>query len=217
MIENLLLFGLSLPIVGALLVIAFHKTTYRIKALLSTFISLITFFLFIIISAYISREGALSVSTSFMHELGVNVLLYVDSLSIFFALLISFFGSLSILYSIKDMASEEGATRYYALMLLFLGSMVWLVLAGNLLLLFVFWEIVGLSSYGLIGFYKRKSESNKASFKALFITHILGICLLLGSIIIHNLTGSFDLPVISETVHIVANTRWIQASLILFL
>ena len=140
MIENLLLFGLSLPIVGAFLVIAFHKTTYRIKALLSTFISLITFFLFIIISAYISREGALSVSTSFMHELGVNVLLYVDSLSIFFALLISFFGSLSILYSIKDMASEEGATRYYALMLLFLGSMVWLVLAGNLLLLFVFFE-----------------------------------------------------------------------------
>ncbi|MCP8309923.1 MAG: hypothetical protein L6N94_00260 [Candidatus Methylarchaceae archaeon HK01M] len=152
-----------------------------------------------------------------MRELGLNVAFYVDPLSIFFALITSFFGSMAILYSVKDMTGEKADTRYYTLMLLFLGSMIWLVLAGNLILLFILWEVVGLSSYGLIGFYMSKPESSKASFKALFITHILGICLLLGGIIIHHFTGSYDLPVISESIHSMADTRWVQGILILFL
>lgn len=217
MIHTLLLIGVSIPLVGAFLVIALNKMSYKVKSFFSVATSFLTFLLFILIAYYISKEGAVSIGASFMRELGVNVAFYVDSLSIFFALITSFFGSMAILYSVKDMADEKGDTRYYTLMLLFLGSMIWLVLAGNLILLFIFWEVVGLSSYGLIGFYTSEPESNRASFKALFITHILGICLLFGSIIIHHFTGSYDLPVISESVHGMADTRWVQGILILFL
>jgi len=115
----------------------------------------------------------------------------VDSLGLLFALVASFFGLVSILYSVGDMKEREGVGRYYALMLIFSGSMVGLFLADNFLLLFYFWEIVGLCSYFLIGFdYSR--ESSRASAKALLITNYAGAFLLVGILLLYFSTGTLQ-------------------------
>lgn len=124
-------------------------------------------------------------------SLDVHLALYVDALSLLFALIATGFGIFAMLYSVDDMAHEgEGLARFYVWMILFLGSMVGLVLAGDLLLMFVFWEMTSLTSYGLISFYKGV-EDVRGGTKAFVITHVGGIFLLLGIFVVYLKTGSF--------------------------
>ena len=116
----------------------------------------------------------------------------VDSLSVFMASLVSFIGALILLYSIGYMAEEEGLTRYYFFMLLFIGAMIGLVMADNFFQLYIFWEIVGLCSYALIGFWYKKPEAVKAGMKAFIVTRVGDLCLLIGILILYFNSGSFN-------------------------
>ena len=76
------------------------------------------------------------------------------------------------LYSVASMAGDEGYWRFFAYMNLFVGSMLTLVLADNLLLLYLGWEGVGLCSYLLIGFWYRDPANGKAAIKAFVVTSV---------------------------------------------
>ena len=80
------------------------------------------------------------------------------------------------IYSHGYMKGEEGLTRYYYLLLLFIGSMIGLVLSDNMLQMFIFWEMVGLCSYALISFWYKKPESIRAGVKVFIMTRIGDIC-----------------------------------------
>jgi len=214
---ELLISALLLPMVGSFGVVLLTKASYRIKALFSLTIATITFCLLLLVASMVWATGTLTVGTSWMSEVEISLILYADPLAIFFAIIAAFFGVIALLYSFRDMMHEAGTTRYYALMLLFLSSMIGLVMAGNFLVLYAFWELVGLCSYSLIGFYKEKRESNKASFKALFITRTLGICLLIGAVILFILTGSFDIPVVLQRLQATGSNSMITLALALFI
>ena len=92
----------------------------------------------------------------------VDVSLYLDALSLVMILVITIVGFLIHLFSTSYMAGDEGYARFFAYMNLFVGSMLILVLAGNLLLLYLGWEGVGLCSYLLIGFWY-KTPANALS------------------------------------------------------
>ncbi len=111
---------------------------------------------------------------------GVNIQagVYIDPLSVLFACLIGFFALIIAVYSIGYMKGENGLTRYYYLILLFIGSMIGLVLADNMLQMFIFWEMVGLCSYALISFWYKKPESIRAGVKVFIMTRIGDIALL---------------------------------------
>ena len=113
----------------------------------------------------------------------------VDSLSVFMASIVSCISTLILLYSIGYMAKEEGLTRYYFFMLLFTSGMVGLVMADNFLQLYIFWEIVGLCSYALIGFWYKRPEAVKAGMKAFLVTRVGDLCLLLAILILFLNTG----------------------------
>ncbi len=98
--------------------------------------------------------------------------LRLDSLSMIMILVITFVGFLIHLYSSEFMAEEEGYSRYFAYMNLFVGSMLTLVLADNLLLLYLGWEGVGLCSYLLIGFWYKDPENGRAARKAFVVTRV---------------------------------------------
>jgi len=106
---------------------------------------------------------------------------YIDPLSVLFTCLIAFFALIIAVYSIGYMKGENGLTRYYYLILLFIGSMIGLVLADNMLQMFIFWEMVGLCSYALISFWYKKPESIRAGVKVFIMTRI-GDAALLGAI-----------------------------------
>jgi NADH-quinone oxidoreductase subunit L len=100
------------------------------------------------------------------------VSLYLDSLSVVMVLVIAIVGFLILLYSTEHMAREEGMRRFFAYMDLFVGSMLILVMADNLLLLYLGWEGVGLCSYLLIGFWYDDPVNIKAANKAFIVTRI---------------------------------------------
>jgi NADH-quinone oxidoreductase subunit L len=89
-------------------------------------------------------------------------------------------GALVLLYSVKYMEKDLGLSRYYALVLLFIGSMISLVFVDNLLILYFFWEAVGFCSYALIGFYTTDPKAAKAGIKALVVTRVGDIGFLIG-------------------------------------
>ena len=116
----------------------------------------------------------------------------IDPLSVLFALLISFFGVIISIYSLGYMKGEEGLTRYYFFLLLFIGSMNGLVISDNFLQMFIFWEMVGLCSYSLISFWYKRPESIHAGVKTFIMTRIGDICLLAAIGLLYYHLGSFS-------------------------
>ena len=103
---------------------------------------------------------------------GLNAGVFIDPLSVLFTCLIAFFGLIIAVYSWGYMKGEEGLTRYYFLLMLFIGSMIGLVISDNLLQMFIFWEMVGLCSYALIAFWYKRPESINAGVKVFIMTRI---------------------------------------------
>ncbi|MHB9024227.1 MAG: NADH-quinone oxidoreductase subunit L [Armatimonadota bacterium] len=96
----------------------------------------------------------------------------LDALSLIFTLIVTFVGFLILIYSSGYMAEDEGFNRFFAYMNLFVFSMLTLVLADNLLLLYLGWEGVGLCSYLLIGFWYRDPANGRAAMKAFIVTRV---------------------------------------------
>ena len=101
-----------------------------------------------------------------------SVALHLDALSVTMMVVVAFVSALIHVYSTGFMAEDAGYSRFFAYMNLFVGSMLILVLADNLLLLYLGWEGVGLCSYLLIGFWYRESDNVRAALKAFFVTRI---------------------------------------------
>ncbi len=119
--------------------------------------------------------------------------LHLDSLSLIFIFVITFVGFLIHIYSIEYMNNEEGYSRFFAYMNLFVGSMLILVLANDLLLMYLGWEGVGLCSYLLIGFFYKDSANNYAARKAFIVTRIGDTALLFGLILIFVKFGTLNI------------------------
>ncbi len=105
-----------------------------------------------------------------------------DGLGLILANVATVIGSLAVIFSVAYMSGSPALGRYYALVLLFIGAMVGLVLSGGLLLLFFFWEITALCSYALISFYNDDPAAVAGGVKALLITQLGGVGLLLGAL-----------------------------------
>jgi NADH-quinone oxidoreductase subunit L len=104
----------------------------------------------------------------------------VEPLSALMLIVVTVVGFLVMLYSIGYMHHDEGLPRYYAELSLFLTAMTGLVLSDNLLEFFLFWELVGVCSYFLIGFYYRKPSAASAAKEAFLVTRIGDVLFLLG-------------------------------------
>ncbi|HME18974.1 MAG TPA: NADH-quinone oxidoreductase subunit L [Nitrososphaerales archaeon] len=124
--------------------------------------------------------------------LNISLQVQVDSLSVLVAAFVSFVSFLVVVYSIGYMQKEggEGLTRYYSLILLFIGGMLGLVMAGNLIQFYFFWEIVGVCSALLIAFWTDREAARKAGVKAFVVTRFGDAALLLAVILIWTIFGN---------------------------
>ena len=122
----------------------------------------------------------------------------VDRLSLVMMSIITGVGFLIHLFAVWYMVGEAGLTRFYAWMNLFVFSMLVLVLADNLLLLFLGWEGVGLCSYGLIGYYYQNEANGRAAFKAFIVTRTGDVFLALGLFLIFVELGTLDIGLVLE-------------------
>jgi NADH-quinone oxidoreductase subunit L len=141
-------------------------------------------------------------------DLRSSISFRLDALSLVFCFVITFVGFLIHLYSLGFMAKDEGSTRFFAYMNLFVASMLILVLADNLLLLYLGWEGVGLCSYLLIGFWYKVPSNGYAARKAFIVTRIGDTAMILGIFILFH---SFRTVNINELMQL-ASQKWVAGS-----
>jgi NADH-quinone oxidoreductase subunit L len=139
-----------------------------------------------------------------------GVAFYIDALSLVMILVITFVAFLIHLYSTEFMIEEEGYSRFFAYMNLFVGSMLTLVLADNFLLLYLGWEGVGLCSYLLIGFWYKESENGYAARKAFVVTRVGDTALAIGLFLLFTHLGTLQI----QEVMLRAKEAWPQGSML---
>lgn len=126
-------------------------------------------------------------------ELSIDLVFLVDGLSLFFALLVTGFGALVTIYASSYLQDHRQLDRFYMYLLLFMMSMLGVVLSGNLISLFVFWELTSLTSYFLISFDHEEKASRAAALQAMLVTVGGGLVMLAGFIILGQVGGTFDI------------------------
>ena len=123
---------------------------------------------------------------------------YIDALALTMMLIITGIGFLIHLYSVGYMEGDPGFPRFFAYMNLFIAAMLILVMADNLVLLFLGWEGVGLCSYLLIGFWYDKPENGYAARKAFVVTRIGDTAMMLGLFFLYRELGHLDIQAMLE-------------------
>ncbi len=140
--------------------------------------------------------GAVRLAYDWVPSLGVGLSFLIDGLSLTFALLISGIGVLVALYSSAYLAGHNHYARFSVYLLLFMVAMLGLVLADNVITLFIFWELTTVASYLLIGFDHASAKARRSALQALLLTGAGGLALLAGLILLGAAAGSFDLSTI---------------------
>ena len=126
--------------------------------------------------------------------LGINLDFRADGLSLLFLLLISAIGTFVTWYAAGYLAGKKDLGKFYLYLFGFMGSMLGVVSADHLVLLFIFWELTSISSYLLIGYYHNEAKSRAAALQALLVTGAGGLCLLAGVILLGAFTKSAQFP-----------------------
>jgi len=137
-----------------------------------------------------------------------EIAFYLDPLSLVMTLVITFVAVWIHLYSAEFMAGDEGYSRFFGYMNLFVASMVTLVLANNLLLLYLGWEGVGLCSYLLIGFWYRNSVNGRAGQKAFIVTRVGDTAMMIGLFLLFHNLGTLRI----QEAMVMAACKWCNGS-----
>jgi NADH-quinone oxidoreductase subunit L len=155
-------------------------------------------------NAYVQHLWTWMSSGGFQPEIAF----YLDPVSLLMLLVVTFVGFLIHLYSAEYMRDDEGYARFFAYMNLFVASMITLVLANDLLLLYLGWEGVGLCSFLLIGFWYRDPQNVRAASKAFIVTRFGDTAFAVGLFLLFTRLGTLD---IQEVMHRAA-TQWSPGS-----
>ncbi len=143
--------------------------------------------------ATVAHGDPIRQSVEWLPSFEVSLSFYLDGLSLLFALLVTGIGTLIVVYAGGYMAHHEFLGRFYVQLLSFMGAMLGLVLADNVFVFFIFFELTSLTSYLLIGFYHTEEESRVAARKALVVTGGGGLALLAGLVLLAQVTGTYEL------------------------
>ena len=134
----------------------------------------------------------------FTPELSINLGVLIDPISILLLIVVTTVSSLVHIYSFGYMKGDFGFARFYSFLSLFSFSMIGLVVASNLFEMYMFWELVGVSSYLLIGYYYQKPSAVNASKKAFIVTRFADFGFLTGMLLLGYFTGTFDLVTLTN-------------------
>ncbi len=196
--NSLILLSIVLiPTAGAFLLPVLGKVSETARNRLSLAMVALSFLLSLGILPAVFKNETVAIFRSL--PLGFDFSLVADKLAVFMALVSSFISAVIILYSFDYISHYEFRNEYFFMVVLFLGAMMGLTFSGNLILMYVFWEITSITSWRLIGFFRGKQDILRAD-KAFLVTVFGALFMLLGFIRLYQETGSFDLLTIKQAV-----------------
>src|SRR5690606_10445369 len=178
----LLVASIALPFFGAVVagMLPIHART--VAAWLGGAVAVLVFALAILAFPRMSMGEVLRYEVEWMPSLGLNFVLRLDGFAWMFLALIAAIGALVMLYA-----------RFFSFLLAFMGSMIGVVLSGNLVQLAFFWELTSLFSFLLIGYWYHTAAARDGARISLTVTALGGLCLFAGVLLIGRIVGSYDL------------------------
>lgn len=188
--ENIVLLIILIPIIGSFTIPLASLISKQFRSIWAILLSAATaaLALSLIPIALGGTEIVIRKTLSF----GYDFVLIIDALAIFMAAVSSFIGSLIVIYSIGYIHHDDNQNEYYLMVILFIGSMMGLIFSANLIFLYLFWEIIAICCWRLIGFYREPDYVMKAD-KAFLVTFFGAVVMLLGFIQIYAHTNTFDI------------------------
>src|SRR5216117_1057866 len=206
------------PLVSAAVITLFTRRWKILSSSISIAAVLASFICSCFIFAHRTHGAAelmwISISGVFQVPLGLTL----DQLSRTMAVLVSCVGAVIHIYSLGYMRDDEGKSRYFAALSLFMFAMLGIVLANNFVMLFIFWELVGFTSYVLIGHWFERDSAAEAAKKAFLTTRIGDFGFMIGILMVWLATGSvvFD-DIIAHLSKITSNPGYLTiAALLIF-
>ncbi len=193
---SLLLAAVGLPYLGAVAVGLLPTHARNAAAWLAGAIALAC--LGLVWATYPAVEAGRVVrhEIGWMPDLGLGLVLRMDGFAWVFAGLVTGIGLLVVLYARYYMSAEDPVPRFFAFLLAFMGSMMGLVLSGNLIQLAFFWELTSLFSFLLIGYWHHAAAARDGARMALTVTATGGLALFAGMLVLGHIVGSYDLDLV---------------------
>ena len=190
-----LLLLLSAPFVASLAAALLPAHARNTAATLSTGAMLIGLVLSATLSGHLPAVG-LAWTIPWAPALGLDFALTLDGFNWVFLMLVYGIGLLVSIYARYYMSPADPVPRFYSLLLAFAGSMVGLVMSGNVIQLVVFWEMTSLLSFLLIGYWHHGAAAREGARMALIVTSAGGLCLLAGVLLLARAAGSYEIAAI---------------------
>ncbi|HLW51092.1 MAG TPA: putative monovalent cation/H+ antiporter subunit A [Sphingobacteriaceae bacterium] len=188
-----MLFAVLSGLLFAIFLIPFGRYFRGRLSVVTGFLPLLLFAYFLTYIPEVASGQAIRFSTSWVPSVGLNLDFYLDGLALLFALLITGIGTLIFFYAAPYLKGHPYIDRFYGYLSLFMASMLGLVLADNILLLFIFWELTSISSFFLIGFNNNQADSRKSALIALGVTGGGGFLLMAGLVLMGHLSGTYSI------------------------
>lgn len=190
---TLLIIIIALPFLGSCLAALFPTNARNAEAYLAGGVALIALVVVVANYSQVMDGGIVQHRAPWIAELDLEFNLRMDGFAWMFALLITGIGFLVVLYARYYMSPSDPVPRFYSFLLAFMGSMLGIVLSGNLIQLVFFWELTSLFSFLLIGYWHQTATARDGARMALIITSAGGLCLFAGVLILGRIVGSYDL------------------------
>ncbi|MDX5406099.1 MAG: monovalent cation/H+ antiporter subunit A [Chromatiaceae bacterium] len=212
-----LLWILLLPLLGSLVPVLTARWSRSACALATAIPPSVALMLLLYHSSTILDGGSIRFFLSWIPLLGLDITIILDGLAFMFGLLILGIGLLIILYARYYLSERDSMPRFYAYLMLFMTAMLGIVLSGNLLQLWLFWELTSISSFLLISFWWHKAEARRGARMALTVTGAGGLALLAAFLLIGQVVGSYDLQQVLASAELIQQHAWYPVILVLFL
>ena len=206
---------LALPFLGSLIAAFMPSNARNIEAWLAGLLALVCAGLTITHFPAIFDGEVVRTTLPWLPDHGVNLSLRMDGFAWLFAMIITIMGALIALYARYYMSPEDPVPRYFSFFLAFMGSMLGIVLSGNLIQLVIFWELTSLSSFMLIAYWHHRLDARRGARMSLTITGAGGLCLLAGVLMLGHVVGSYDLDAVLQAGDIIRNHPWYTTMLVL--
>jgi multicomponent K+:H+ antiporter subunit A len=205
------------PFVGSVLAMFMPSNARNREATLAGLIALGCALQAAFLFPEVSGGNVLREEFEWLPSLGVNLVFRLDGFAWLFCMLVSGIGALVVLYARYYLSSSDPAPRFFAFFLAFMGAMMGVVLAGNLVQMVLFWELTSLFSFLLIGYWHHRQDARRGARMALTVTGAGGLCLFAGVLLIGRMAGSYDLDVVLASGPVVTAHPMYATALVLVL
>jgi len=215
--ELLLLPLVALPFVGSVVAAFLPANARNAEAWLAGAVAMAGVVVTLLLHGVVDDGGVVRFAAAWLPLPGADFSLRMDGFAWLFALLVTGIGALVVLYARYYMSPQDPVPRFFSFLLAFMGSMLGLVLSGNLIQLVFFWELTSLFSFLLIGYWHHQQAARDGARLALTLTALGGLALFGAVVLIGRVVGSYDLGEVLAAGDLVRGHRWYLPILVLVL